>query len=72
MKFEDVKVGMKIRFPGNSVIGACTGTVEKIYPPDTQEDDPGAVTMHPDPLPQKWPYLQCEVFAPHIDEIEPA
>lgn len=66
------KIGQRVRFKGNKVIGPCEGIVIKIWPPDDfdEPDYPGQITMRPDVLPQPWPYINYDIFAPWIDQVE--
>lgn len=69
MLYADLAIGQEVKFIGNSAIGECTGTVLELYPPEPDEDFPGAVEMKPHELPQKWPYPTL-TFAPWVDELE--
>ena len=80
------KVGQRISFKGSSVVGPCSGVVEKVYVHYTFDEDmsdqwnarngkplPEAqwhVRMRPDDLPQQWCYTGQDVFAPQVSDVE--
>ena len=59
---------------------SCTGVVVKHYPGHSGYDEeecesyevPDCVAVKVDTLPEWWCYPDTDVFAPSIDEIEPA
>lgn len=78
------KVGSRVKFKGNLVVGPCAGVVEKIYPQEEWEDDDGIdvrptgrmmpeknwhVRMKVDAIPAKWCYDERGVFAPEVCEL---
>lgn len=69
MTYSDLIINQRVKFIGDSVIGKCTGIVLQLFPPDLQDDFPGAIEMKPDQIPDKWPY-QTKTFAPWVDNLE--
>ena len=67
------KIGDRIRYPGNNVVGSCTGTVRKIF-----KDTLGvhlAVVEVDLPLPKPFPlppdnYDHKYYFAPKVSNLE--
>ena len=70
MEYSDLQIGQTVKFKGNSVIGTCRGIVLKLYPPEPEEEFPGAIEMQPDELPKPWPYPVL-TFAPWVEDLEP-
>lgn len=75
------RIGSKVRFGGNSVVGACIGVVLAHYPKDALDADgevmPGTlapqrewhVSVQVDNLPERWAYPGTSVFAPCVGNL---
>lgn len=69
-------LGAKVRFPGNSAIGACEGEVIKHYPGYRGKNEDGEfvvedkVVIRVDATPFKWPYAGSNSFCADIAKIE--
>lgn len=67
-------IGDHVLYPGNEIIGECSGRIEKIYdgePGTPFNPDEIQVRMRPDVIPNLWPYDNLDVFGPRVAEIEP-
>jgi hypothetical protein len=82
------KIGDRVKYPGGLVVGQCVGVVTKIYVKHEWDEDQSDrwnalygkplperewhVAMRPDVIPVKWAYTGSVVFAPTVDDLEPA
>lgn len=78
-------IGQRVRFAGSSVVGPCSGVIEKVYVKHTfNEDESDAwnarngkrlpesqwhACMRPDTLPAQWCYQGSDVFAPQVADL---
>ena len=79
-------MGERVYYPGNSVIGPCSGTVVRVYPEHAFRDDRSDewnalhgkllpesrwhVAVKLDALPERWCYTGIDTFAPSVADIE--
>lgn len=79
------KVGDRVKFKGNIVVGPCTGVVERIFKQEEWEDDDDGIDIRPtgrmmpeknwhvavkvDAIPEKWCYDERGVFAPEVCDL---
>jgi len=76
-------IGSRVRFPGNSAIGACRGVVEHHYPTEARDEDGECIAGRPAPheewkvrvlvddTPARWPYAMTKRFAPTVADLSP-
>jgi hypothetical protein len=74
------KVGSRVRFKGNLVVGPCTGTVLRIYehdewpesfPTGLAPESDWSVRLKCDKRPTPWCYGDDLVFAPSVSDLSP-
>ena len=70
-----MKVGDRVRWTGNGVVGAGTGRVTKLYPGYVHRDEDGDVRVPDhvavlvDVLPRPWCYPGTQTFAPEASRL---
>jgi hypothetical protein len=70
MKYSEAKIGRKVKYSGNNVIGDCAGIITELYPPDPKDspDDKGFALVVVDLLPHPWPYNN-DAFTPSVEDL---
>ncbi len=72
MKYHEVGIGQKVSYcsKNEKIVGNCTGTIIKLYPPDPKDHpgDVGFVCVDVDRLPVNWPYNGSQ-FTPSVNDL---
>lgn len=67
MIYNEKHIGKKVFYSGNSVTGACKGTIIAMHSRNGKQ--PAWALVEVDELPENWPYVGLNTFAPDLSKL---